>query len=79
MEGMQAHGQEVVSDNYLLLAPLKSNPPTIPAVTARPLTIATPISPSLETLSSINILKLSACRFAGSCWSSSSLYRFASA
>ena len=51
---------------HLLLAPLKSSPPTMPAVIATPLMIATPMSPSFATLSSIKPLKLVACMLAGS-------------
>lgn len=46
--------------------PRKSIPPTTPAARARPPTIATPISPSRDTLSSIKVRRLAACRFPGS-------------
>lgn len=41
-----------------LCAPLNSSPPTTPAATAKPPTMATPTSPSFCTLSSINCAKL---------------------
>lgn len=58
---------------------LNSTPPMTPAATAMPLTMATPMRPSLATLSSISDLRLDACRFAGSRWIRRSLYRRASA
>lgn len=65
---------------YLFLPIFRiSTPPMTPAATASPLTIATPTSPSLATLSSISVRRLLACRFAGSFSSSRSLYRRASA
>jgi hypothetical protein len=64
---------------FAVLAPLKIKPPTIPAATAKLPTMATPTKPSLATFSSINCLKLSACRFPGSKSTNNSLYRLASA
>jgi hypothetical protein len=63
----------------LLPTPLKIIPPTTPAAMATPLRIATPIKPSLATLSSIKPLRLAACKFAGSFSNNKSLYRRASA
>jgi hypothetical protein len=51
---------------HLLLLPLINIPPTMPATTAAPPMMAIPISPSLFTFSSINCLRLPACRFPGS-------------
>lgn len=65
--------------NYFLRELFINKPPTMPAATAMPPTIATPIIPSFETLSSMRVLRLSACRFPGSLSSSKSLYLRASA
>ena len=65
--------------HHRLRPPLISMPPTIPAATATPPMIATPIRPSLDTLSSISCRRLPACRFPGSLSRSKSLYRLASA
>lgn len=52
---------EVIVIGYLFLPRfLSSTPPIIPAATATPLTMATPINPSLATLSSINVRKFEA-------------------
>ncbi len=69
----------LVTSGYLRLEFFIMKPPTIPAATAIPPTIAIPIRPSLETLSSIRVLKLSACRLPGSLSRSKSLYLRASA
>ena len=51
---------------HLLFVPLNSIPPTTPAAIATPPKIATPIIPSLATLSSIKPRRLPACKLAGS-------------
>lgn len=58
---------------HRLLAPLKIIPPTTPAASAKPPTIAIPTNPSLDTLSSISCPRLAACMFAGSLSRSRSL------
>lgn len=70
----------VSSAFYLFLCdPLISMPTPTAAAAANPPTIATPISPSFATLSSINCLRLCACRFPPSNSSRLSLYLRASA
>ncbi|KAG7135859.1 hypothetical protein HYQ46_008843 [Verticillium longisporum] len=71
--------QEYLSKPLYLLRTFRiKKAPTTPAATATPLTIATPIRPSLATLSSTSCRRLDACRFAGSFSSRRSLYRLAS-
>lgn len=66
---------------YHLLRPkfLSKTPPMTPAATATPLMMATPIRPSLVTLSSIRARRLAAWRFAGSFSKRASLYFLACA